>query len=162
MKVKIKGFNLSKKIIPPIPKKQLIKSWKVFPGDTVLVTRGKEEGKTGTILSIVKHLNSVTVQGLNMKIKHVKPNPDQPKGSKITQEGPIPVSCISLLDPTNNQPTQVDLKRIFNPATRTLELVRVSHLSRSIIKVPETKDKWKDQAGKIFLLNSRIQITGYS
>jgi ribosomal protein L24 len=85
-----------------------------------------------------------------MKIKHIKPNPDRPKGSKITIEGPIPVSCISLLDPTNNEPTEVSLKKVFNPTTRNLDLVRVSHLSQSIIKVPETPDKWKDQAGKIF------------
>lgn len=68
MKLKIKGFNLTKKIIPSIPKKDLIKAWKIYPGDTVLVTRGKEEGKTGQVISIVKHLNSVCIQGLNMVI----------------------------------------------------------------------------------------------
>jgi large subunit ribosomal protein L24 len=146
MKIKIKGFNLTKKILPSIPKKQLIKEWKVFPGDTVLVTRGKEEGKTGKILSIVHHLNSVTIQGLNMKIKHVKPNPDSPKGSRITMEGPIPVSCISLLDPTNNEPTPVKLGKIYNPTTKNMDLVRISELSNSYIKVPEKPDKWADQA----------------
>jgi large subunit ribosomal protein L24 len=150
MKIKIKGFNLTKKLVPPIPKKELIQTWKVFPGDTVLITRGKEEGKTGKILSLVKPLNSVTVEGLNMKIKHIKPNPDRPKGSRITIEGPIPVSCISLIDPTNNQPTEVTLKKLFNPTTRNFDLVRVSHLSQTIIKVPEKPDKWKDQAGKYF------------
>lgn len=69
----------------------------------------------------------------------------------MTQEGPIPVSCVSLLDPTNNAPTDVSLKRILNPTTRNLDLVRVSHLSRSIMKIPEKPDPWKDQAGKIFL-----------
>ena len=59
---------------------------------------------------------------------------------------------MSLLDPTNNEPTTVSLKRTYNPTTKTLELVRISHLSKSQIKVPEIPDPWKDQAGNFFLV----------
>ena len=66
MKMKIKGFNMTRKLIPPIPKKDLIKNWKIFPGDTVLITQGKEQGKSGKVLQLYKPLNSVYVQGCNM------------------------------------------------------------------------------------------------
>ena len=66
MKMKIKGFNLTRKLIPKFSKKELTKTWKIFTGDTVKVILGKEEGKTGKVISISKPLNSVFVEGCNM------------------------------------------------------------------------------------------------
>ena len=47
---------------------------KIRKGDKVILNTGKDKGKQGIVLNILKN-NRVVVEGLNMVKKHTKPNP---------------------------------------------------------------------------------------
>lgn len=67
----------------------------VRKGDTVMVTAGSDRGRTGTVLKVVPKRSLVIVQGLNTRIKHLKPSQTNPQGGVITREMPIHISNVS-------------------------------------------------------------------
>lgn len=76
-------------------------------GDTVQVLAGKYKGKTGTILATHPSENKVTVEGINIVKKHVKPNKAYPQGGIIDLTKPIWVSKVAVVDPTSKKPTRI-------------------------------------------------------
>jgi large subunit ribosomal protein L24 len=79
-------------------------------GDTVIVRAGKYKGKTGKILSTHPTQNKVTVEGINIVKKHMKPNRQYPQGSIVELTKPIWVSKVTLVDPTSKKPTKIGYK----------------------------------------------------
>lgn len=73
---------------------QSSKTKKIRKGDTVVVIAGNERGRVGTVQSCKE--DTVVVQGLNVRKKHVKPNQAAPKGRIIEMERPIHVSNVKL------------------------------------------------------------------
>jgi large subunit ribosomal protein L24 len=63
----------------------------VKKGDKVVVTAGKDIGKTGKVLACFPKENRVLVEGINMLTKHKKPNQQMQQAGIIHQEGPIAV-----------------------------------------------------------------------
>ena len=86
-------------------------------GDKVKVIAGKDKGKIGTVLKVMTNKTcsqkdlTVIVEGINVKKKHVKPNPqkEQP-GGIVPREMPMPGCKVALLDPTTNKPSRVGAK----------------------------------------------------
>jgi len=84
--------------------------------DHVLVTAGKDRGKTGKVLRTEPGKRRVYVEGLNIVKRHQRPRSikDTQKGGQaggiIEKEGPIDVSNVMLLDPQDNQPTRVGVR----------------------------------------------------
>ena len=76
-------------------------------GDTVVVRAGKYKGKTGTVLATHPTLNKVTVEGINIVKKHVKPNRQYPQGGIIEMTKPIDVSKVGIQDPTSKQASRI-------------------------------------------------------
>jgi len=68
-------------------------------GDNVKVISGSDKGKFGKITSIVKPV--VTVEGINVKTKHIKPVTKEKSGEIIQQESPINISNVMLCDSEN-------------------------------------------------------------
>jgi large subunit ribosomal protein L24 len=85
--------------------------------DHVVVTSGKDRGKTGRVLRTDPRRRRVFVEGLNIVKRHQRPRSlkDTQRGGEaggiIEKEGPIHVSNVMLLDPTDNKPTRVAVKR---------------------------------------------------
>ena len=79
-------------------------------GDTVQVISGKYKGKTGTVLATHPSLNKVTVEGINIVKKHVKPNREYPQGGIIDLTKPIWVSKVAVIDPLTKKPTRIGLQ----------------------------------------------------
>jgi large subunit ribosomal protein L24 len=79
-------------------------------GDTVIVRSGKYKGKTGTIVSTHPSLNKVTVDGINVVKKHVKPNKAYPQGAIIDLTKPIWVSKVGLYDTTKKKAVRIGFK----------------------------------------------------
>jgi len=69
---------------------------KVKVGDNVKVIAGKDKGKEGKIIRILKKEHRVVVEGINMVKKHVKPRGMNEVGSIIDVEAPIHISNIKL------------------------------------------------------------------
>src|SRR6185437_7939767 len=83
---------------------------KLKKGDTVQVLSGKYKGKTGKILATHPRENKVTVEGINIVKKHVKPNQANPQGGIIDLTKPIWVSKVAVVDPTAKKPTRIGYK----------------------------------------------------
>lgn len=79
-------------------------------GDTVMVRSGKYKGQTGKIVSVHPSENKVTVEGINIVKKHLKPNRQHPQGGIIEVTKPIWVSKVGLLETAAKKPTRVGYK----------------------------------------------------
>jgi len=86
---------------------------KLRTDDTVVVISGKDKGKTGRILRVDREKDKVFVEGLNVVKRHQRATPGQPNAAAgvIEKEGPIHVSNVALLDPKDNKPTRIALRR---------------------------------------------------
>jgi large subunit ribosomal protein L24 len=86
--------------------------------DMVKVIGGKDAGKTGRVLRTEPGKERVYVEGLNMIKRHEKARPvqdvqkaSQQMGGIVDKEGPIHISNVMLLDPKDNKPTRVGMRR---------------------------------------------------
>lgn len=79
-------------------------------GDTVMVRSGKYKGKTGKITAVHPQINKVTIEGINIVKKHVKPNQQHPQGAIVELTKPMWTSKVGLLDATAKKPSRVGYK----------------------------------------------------
>jgi large subunit ribosomal protein L24 len=90
---------------------------RVRKDDNVVVVGGKDRGKTGKVIRTDPKRGFVYVEGLNIVKRHQRPRSvkDAQKGGEvggiIEKEGPIHVSNVMLLDPSDNKPTRVRIER---------------------------------------------------
>ena len=90
---------------------------KIRRDDEVVVTSGKDRGKTGRVLRVDPKKNRVYVEGLNIVKRHQRPtqvpNTERAEtvGGVIEKEGPINISNVMLIDPKDNKPTRVGVVR---------------------------------------------------
>jgi large subunit ribosomal protein L24 len=68
-------------------------------GDNVKVISGNDKGKFGKITNLMKPF--VTVEGINIRTKHVKPVTREKSGEIVQQEAPINISNIMMCDSEN-------------------------------------------------------------
>lgn len=76
-------------------------------GDLVIVRSGKYKGKTGKVTAVHPQENKVTVDGINVIKKSVKPNQQHPQGAIVELTKPIWVSKVSIVEPTSKKPSRV-------------------------------------------------------
>ncbi len=90
-------------------------------GDLVQVITGKKQdrggdrGKQGQVLAVLVEQNRVIVEGVNVVKKHTKAGQTDKgasTGGVITQEAPIHVSNVALVDPSTKKPTKVGYKLV--------------------------------------------------
>ena len=70
---------------------------KIKKGDTVAITRGKDRGKAGKVLTVFPKENRVTLEGLNLVKKHVRPKKQGAKGQVIQVPRPIAASNVKMI-----------------------------------------------------------------
>jgi large subunit ribosomal protein L24 len=84
---------------------------KIKKGDHVVVTAGKDKGATGTVIAAYPDRQKVLVQGVNMIKINKKVTNQGVRGAKeggiTTQEAPIHVSNVQLVDPETHKATRV-------------------------------------------------------
>ncbi len=83
---------------------------RIKKGDTVQVLSGKYKGKTGKVIATHPFENKVTVEGINIVKKHVKPNNAYPQGGIIDLTKPMWVSKVAVIDPESKKPTRIGIK----------------------------------------------------
>ena len=85
---------------------------KIRKGDKVILNTGKDKGKQGIVLNILKN-NRVVVEGLNMVKKHTKPNPAKgDQGGLVSKEMPINISNIAIFNTKLNKIDKVNFKEL--------------------------------------------------
>ncbi len=82
---------------------------KMKKGDRVIVTAGRDKGKTGEILRVFPVRNRVIVQGVNMVKRHTRASQTTAAGI-VEKEASIHISNLAHIDPKTNQPTRVGCK----------------------------------------------------
>ncbi len=68
--------------------------------DTVVVRAGKYRGRSGKVTATHPLDNTVTVEGINIIKKHLKPSQSNPQGGIVEITKPIDVSKVALAHPT--------------------------------------------------------------
>lgn len=76
-------------------------------GDEVMVLSGKQKGQTGKVLSTQPRENKVTVEGINVVKKAMKPNRQYPQGGIVEITKPIWTSKVAIVDPASKMPTKI-------------------------------------------------------
>ena len=85
---------------------------KIKKGDDVIVLSGKDKGRTGQVLNVLKN-SKVVVENMNIVKKHQKGNPNTGQESGIIEkEMPIDISNIMLLNPITNKGDKVGIKKL--------------------------------------------------
>jgi large subunit ribosomal protein L24 len=83
---------------------------KIKRGDDVMVIAGKDKGKRGRVIRLVKE-DKVLVENVNMVKRHTKPNPNINKPGGIMQkEMPLHISNVALYNPVTNKPDRVGFR----------------------------------------------------
>ncbi len=82
---------------------------KIRKGDRVIVTAGRDRGKTGEVLKVVPKNNRAIVQGVNMIKLHQGPS-QTVQGGIVEKEAAIDISNLAHIDPKDQQATRVGFK----------------------------------------------------
>uniref|UniRef100_A0A8D0G899 Mitochondrial ribosomal protein L24 n=1 Tax=Sphenodon punctatus TaxID=8508 RepID=A0A8D0G899_SPHPU len=118
--------NRRKALVEPMREED----WKVFRGDTVQILFGKDAGKQGLFCEVNKESTSIFVEGLNVRYEYVG-QAFAPPGIMVVKEVPLLVRQVTLIDPMDRLPTEVEWRY-----TEEGERVRVSLRTGRIIPKP--------------------------
>lgn len=75
--------------------------------DVVVVIAGRDKGRQGRILKVLRERARVLVEGINVVRRHTSPTPQNPDGGIIEKEMPIHESNVMLWDDQAEKPTRV-------------------------------------------------------
>jgi large subunit ribosomal protein L24 len=96
--------------------------------------RGGDRGKQGRVLEVQVDKDRVIVEGVNFVTKHVKVGQTQ-RGTKTggieTQEAPIHISNVALVDPKTKKPTRVGFREEVVEKNGVKKTVRVRYAKKS-------------------------------
>ena len=65
-------------------------------GDKVLVLAGKDKGKNGKVLQVLRKKDRVVVEGINVVKRHQKPTNTNQTGGILEKEAPIHISNVKV------------------------------------------------------------------
>jgi large subunit ribosomal protein L24 len=85
---------------------------RIRKGDSVVVTAGREKGRTGTVVGVQAD-GRVLVENVNLVKKHQRPNPARGVQSGIVQkEAPLSASNVALLNPATKKGGRVGVRTL--------------------------------------------------
>ena len=87
----------------------MAKSMRIKTDDTVVVTSGKDKGKTGDVLQVYPKQSRVIVSGVNVVKRHTAPS-QMNAGGIVEKEAALHVSNVAHADPKDGKPTRVGFK----------------------------------------------------
>mmetsp|Transcript_48945 Transcript_48945/g.72765 ORF Transcript_48945/g.72765 Transcript_48945/m.72765 type:complete len:181 (-) Transcript_48945:238-780(-) len=124
---------------PKKPKPQLKEAekktrWNIVRGDKVqVIGKHPEKGKQGIVLSVYRKADRVTIEGVNVRPRAMKGDPERGiKGKIKMEERSIHYSNVNLVDPVTGYPTRVT-RKFLEDGTK----VRVAKQSGAIIPRPD-------------------------
>jgi len=83
--------------------------FKIRKGDQVVVIAGRDKGRSGEVLKVLRDRNRLIVQGVNMVKRHTRQSPGQ-TGGIVDKEGSIHVSNVAIADPKGGAATRIDYR----------------------------------------------------
>jgi len=80
--------------------------------DKVKILSGKDRGKIGKVLQVMPQEGRISIEGLNLLIKHLRPRREGEKGQRIEFPAFINVSNVALVCEKCGRPTRVGYKML--------------------------------------------------
>nr|WP_319495607.1 50S ribosomal protein L24 [uncultured Desulfobacter sp.] len=80
--------------------------------DKVKVLTGKDKGKIGKVLKVVKKTNRIVVENINMVKVHQRPSQENPQGGIVEKAMPMDVSNLMLMCNSCVKPTRIGIKQL--------------------------------------------------
>jgi len=80
---------------------------RIRKGDTVVVISGKDKGKTGKVMRVLREDDRVVIEGINLVKRHTRPSPRNPSGGILEREQPLHACKVMPLDPKTGKGTRV-------------------------------------------------------
>ena len=82
---------------------------RIRKNDTVMIMKGKDNGKTGRVMKILPGSGKAIVEGRNFVKKHAHKTQKNPQGGIIQIESPIALSNIMPVCPKCSKPVRVGI-----------------------------------------------------
>jgi len=86
-----------------------MKKFKIKKNDKVTVLAGKDKGKSGVVLKVLRDRDRVLVSEVNMVKKHVRATQAEPAGI-IQKEVSMHISNVALICPKTSKATKIGYK----------------------------------------------------
>jgi large subunit ribosomal protein L24 len=80
--------------------------------DKVKILTGKDKGKIGKVLKIIRKKNHAVVENINVVKAHQKPSKGNPQGGIVEKPMPVYVSNIMLMCNHCVKPTRIGIKQV--------------------------------------------------
>ena len=82
---------------------------KIRKGDKVIVITGRDKGRTGEVVQVMRSEDRALVRGVNLVKRHQRQTPAQ-EGGIVSKEATIHLSNLAIADPKDGKPTRVGFK----------------------------------------------------
>ena len=76
-----------------------------------MVTTGRDRGRQGEVLRVLRKEDRLVVQGVNMVKRHQRPSAGHP-GGIVDKEASIHISNVAHIDPDSGKPTRVGYRML--------------------------------------------------
>ncbi|SEP06034.1 50S ribosomal protein L24 [Aquisalimonas asiatica] len=84
---------------------------KIKKGDDVIVVAGKDKGRRGTVVRVLRDENQVVVENVNMVKRHIKANPQRGESGGIQEkEAPVDLSNVQIYNHKAGKGDRVGIK----------------------------------------------------
>lgn len=80
---------------------------KIKSNDKVKIIAGKDKGKEGKVIKVIKGNGKIIVENVNLVKKHIKAKKQGEKGQKITVASPFNISNVAIICPKCNKQTRI-------------------------------------------------------
>jgi large subunit ribosomal protein L24 len=107
---------------------------KIKKGDKVKMLTGKDNGKTGKVLQVLPGQNKVSIEGLNILIKHMRPQRQGESGQRIEFPSFVNASNVALVCPKCSKTARVGYKMLEGGEGKKAKKVRVCKKCNEILE----------------------------
>ncbi|HUO06012.1 MAG TPA: 50S ribosomal protein L24 [Candidatus Binataceae bacterium] len=84
--------------------------YKIKKNDMVMVVAGRDRGKTGKVMRVLRESGRVVIERLNIVKRHSKPRGAQSPGGIVEKEAPLDISNVMIFCDRCNAPVRVGAK----------------------------------------------------
>jgi len=84
---------------------------KIRKGDKVVVLTGRDKGRSGEVIQVLREQDRALVRGVHIVKRHQRQTPTQ-DGGIISKEASVHLSNLVLADPKDGKPTRVGFKTL--------------------------------------------------
>ena len=82
---------------------------KIRKGDKVIVLTGRDKGRTGEVIRVMRSEERALVRGVNLVKRHQRQTPTQ-EGGIVSKEASVHLSNLAIADPRDGKATRVGFK----------------------------------------------------